>query len=1672
MGLSPLAPAAFAAGETLAVVLTQLTGTAPFDTVGGAGFDTSPADLKVRTNDTLNYGVEISVNGGNATNVTFDIDLPKGTALDQVPVYCQTGSGLTPTTVPFSVAPFTVSTWTSLPTQHLTCNVGARTNGSTLTYPVAAKVRGEVPDGSNLGSAGSPVTVRAKSDGAPTQVISNGVAATVTARSQADLTKNQWASENGGYIDASQADTPCPGNLAIVCRRLVYPINVSVPSGGRGNTPLQNSVTFVDDVSPGSYFPNAIGLPASPTAAWMNDYGARLGSCSTAIMFQNPNPKITGGSVTAANSVRDTGTISCSQPGGPGTPITVTFTGADTTASTYPSVAAHPVGYALPSDRAVVLTGQIAILTPYNAVRDFGVGTPGNKDLTLHNKFTNFAPLGIDGVPNLSSSDLTWNNYRSVNLAYKPSGSFDKTFVGYPNLLGNTPPASFSPGWSVWEGPSGASALRSGDGTVLDGQPIISGLRFSNTSTATQQTMLSYACDGFDPNSLRLFDGPHPASSTAQMQSIASAGSPVWMSGFTMTPSPSLLKVEYGTGAVTNKSQARCDDADSPTGWTTDPADPIHGNDLGLLTTTKTFSAISKVRIRIELPVGKSAPQYATVSIAQKIVGRDPVTGLPNADRTVIPNFASVKRAFDKTWAQIVDPSLPWSMSTYSPGSAVSPPTGNLGDRILLGQALGRILKQVKNPATGVWANAHTPAVAAGSTVDYRLVPSVTASVVTPNQVPVRVEDCLDQGLSFEVGSDSPPASIVLVGSNPLDADLSCSAGQTYVRWNLGPLTINALIPPIAYKARTTFAVPSGTVLRNTAAILASGDASTITQRSSKTQVQVVSPSGIRLEKTPITPLNEASFDTFQHPNIWDVRIANLNTAGVSGIDIVDLLPTNTEMGSHFSGTYEFVSAIPSAANPAPNTDTILYTKTARADLRDDPVDPTNLVTGATIWCDAPLNGVVVSGAGTASDCPSSPAQVSALRFRRSGLFELDSQRVYRVTLQPTNNRSGDVYVNRASARAGGLALLVGPVDGPERIVESSIGHGVWEDLNGNGIRESSEPGLGGVNVQLYAAEGVTEIPVGADGMLRSSDDGPGGLTSDTDGNYKISGLHSGHYQVRFSTPVGWVNTKPQMGSNDVVDSDVSIVSGFTDVLTVGAGSNLSTIDAGYYRPASLSGHVYVDPNGDASHAGTGDIPLNSIAITLNGIDGTGNPVNLSTFTDATGYYEFTNLPPSGPSGYTINETQPDGFPDSADIAGSGTTNPGTAANDVLSGIVVQSNEAGINYDFTELSSVVQPPPTPAMLSGRVYIHGTNTGISGVLINLDGVDQLSVPVHLSVLTGLDGTYRFQSIPIGTYVLTETQPLNYLDNADTLGTGISTPGTLTNDSVSGIVLRSNDVASGYDFSETVELVVPPLLAALSGSVTDENGNPIANVSVNLTGTDIDGNPVTLVATTSASGRYGFDQVAASDPSGYTIRETQPVAFDDGSVQPGSTGGSAGTNSIIGIVLAPGAVSTGNNFIEIKPKVVVISDPPVSEPPTVEPPTSGRPNLTPPDFPPLTPPPVTVPVPLAAPGTPYSLTTEDIVPPNTETVAADPASPSSGPQLGTTTDAIPSMAEMAANERILGSQLSKQPNELAFTGGRSQHMSFDACGLIVAGLALLIIGRRKEKTRDRLCGIAPT
>ena len=68
------------ASETLSILLVdKATGTAPFDSVSGPGNDISATDNIIRTNDTLTYEWQFSVNDipiGGSKNVTITQTLP------------------------------------------------------------------------------------------------------------------------------------------------------------------------------------------------------------------------------------------------------------------------------------------------------------------------------------------------------------------------------------------------------------------------------------------------------------------------------------------------------------------------------------------------------------------------------------------------------------------------------------------------------------------------------------------------------------------------------------------------------------------------------------------------------------------------------------------------------------------------------------------------------------------------------------------------------------------------------------------------------------------------------------------------------------------------------------------------------------------------------------------------------------------------------------------------------------------------------------------------------------------------------------------------------------------------------------------------------------------------------------------------------------------------------------------------------------------------------------------------------------------------------------------------------------------------------------------------------------------------------------------------------------
>jgi hypothetical protein len=83
---------------------------------------------------------------------------------------------------------------------------------------------------------------------------------------------------------------------------------------------------------------------------------------------------------------------------------------------------------------------------------------------------------------------------------------------------------------------------------------------------------------------------------------------------------------------------------------------------------------------------------------------------------------------------------------------------------------------------------------------------------------------------------------------------------------------------------------------------------------------------------------------------------------------------------------------------------------------------------------------------------------------------------------------------------------------------------------------------------------------------------------------------------------------------------------------------------------------------------------------------------------------------------------------------------------------------------------------TPGSISGYVYFDANangvrdegESGLSNVFVDLQGV-AFGVPVFQSTITGFDGSYSFQGLQPGRYVISEVQPGFYTDGLDAIGT---------------------------------------------------------------------------------------------------------------------------------------------------------------------------------------------------------------------------------------------------------------------------------------------------------------
>jgi len=189
---------------------------------------------------------------------------------------------------------------------------------------------------------------------------------------------------------------------------------------------------------------------------------------------------------------------------------------------------------------------------------------------------------------------------------------------------------------------------------------------------------------------------------------------------------------------------------------------------------------------------------------------------------------------------------------------------------------------------------------------------------------------------------------------------------------------------------------------------------------------------------------------------------------------------------------------------------------------------------------------------------------------------------------------------NNPTNAVGGFDWTVTTTDDVDGVMVPepvTIGDFVWNDLNGNGIQDTGEPGINGVAVTVTYA--------GPDGIFGNGDDTSTTLTTATvggvDGQYSYTGA-PGNYQVSVGTPSGYSPTATGQGTT-ATDSNPSPTS-----LTLTSGRTDDTIDFGFYK--ALPGielvkdadKTIVAPGGQVTYFysayNTGSIPLSITGLT------------------------------------------------------------------------------------------------------------------------------------------------------------------------------------------------------------------------------------------------------------------------------------------------------------------------------------------------------------------------------------------------------------------------------------------------------------------------------------------
>ena len=420
-----------------------------------------------------------------------------------------------------------------------------------------------------------------------------------------------------------------------------------------------------------------------------------------------------------------------------------------------------------------------------------------------------------------------------------------------------------------------------------------------------------------------------------------------------------------------------------------------------------------------------------------------------------------------------------------------------------------------------------------------------------------------------------------------------------------------------------------------------------------------------------------------------------------------------------------------------------------------------------------------------------------------------------------------------------------------------------YEDLDGDGLRQLSEPGIEGVTVVLGGATTATTTT------------GPGGA-------YVFRDLPAGTYTLTETQPDGYLDGREAQGSPAGTRSGGDALTGIVlGTLVDGTGYTFGEVRAG-----SLSGAVRTD---------TG-LPVRDVVVTLTGtVDGVALPAR-SARTDATGAYSFPGLRPGS---YTLTETQPDAY-------GAGTQPPARlggsrSGTDAVVGIPLASGQAAVGYDFVDDTARLVGHGRRG--PGRERRTGRRDGARPRRRHRHAVrrcrgdhDRTRTPRSGGRLVGLHGLARGRLRPHRGPARSATSTA-----ASPSAPRLRPPAARTRSAPAARRRRRHRLRVRRDPCGVAERRRPP--HHRHGPARRPGASSPDPVGSRLT------------TTSGADGAWTFP---ALSPGTYTVTETQPAAYGTGTATPGTalgtTGGATGDDAVSGIVLASGQAGTGYVFTD--------------------------------------------------------------------------------------------------------------------------------------------------------------